>query len=477
MATIRSRHQAKAAFEIHDEELDESEPEQDDAMNDERDCDEEHGQEDETCSELSDESDDFVDVSVQEDMEKFQDNFKGIKDRFRLINRIGEGTFSTVYKAEDLLYEHFENTWDLEEKENLRIKWTSPPLKKRRAGSLALGDVSEYERQRRRPRYVAIKKIYVTSSPSRILNELELLNDLRGCNSVCPLITAFRHTDQVVAVLPYFRHTDFREYFRKMTIPDVQIYFRSLFTALAAVHEQGILHRDIKPTNFLYEPTKRRGVLVDFGLAEREGTDCKPCLCTETSSERRRRVQSSVAAHAGPSVGYPKNDSRPSRRANRAGTRGFRAPEVLLKCTDQTTQIDIWSAGVILLTILSRRFPFFNSADDVEAMIEIATIFGTKRMKQAALLHGTVFETNIPTVGSIGFSLEKIILWSTCRNETGKPGEGGALRPEEKLAVRFLERCLELDPHKRISAEEALTHEFLVEPEERFECEEEIQML
>lgn len=307
------------------------------------------------------------------------------------------------------------------------------------------------------------------------MNELDLLNDLRGCDSVCPLITAFRHTDQVVAVLPYFRHTDFREYFREMTIPDVQIYFRSLFTALAAVHAQGILHRDIKPTNFLYEPSKRRGVLVDFGLAEREGTDCKPCLCMSSSTERRRRIQTSVAAVSGPSVGYPKNDSRPSRRANRAGTRGFRAPEVLFKCTDQTTKIDIWSVGVILLTILSRRFPFFNSADDIEAMIEIATIFGLRRMKHCAYLHGTSFESTIPTIGVHGFALEKIILWSTCRTEK-RSGEE-TLSPEEKGAVRFLERCFDLDPAKRISAEEALQHEFLREHDEESGQEDEIQML
>jgi cell division control protein 7 len=128
---------------------------------------------------------------------------------------------------------------------------------------------------------------------------------------------------------------------------------------------------------------------------------------------------------------------------------------VLFKCTEQTTAIDIWSAGVILLTILSKRFPFFNSADDVEAMIEIATIFGSRRMKAAGLLHGCVFETTIPTVGTQGFSLEKIILWSTCRNED-KP-----LTAEEKMAVSFLERCMELDPSRRITAEEALEHEFL----------------
>lgn len=62
----------------------------------------------------------------------------------------------------------------------------------------------------RRPKYVAIKKIYVTSSPARIQNELELLHDLSGCDTVVPLITAFRYHDQVVAILPYFKHVDFR---------------------------------------------------------------------------------------------------------------------------------------------------------------------------------------------------------------------------------------------------------------------------
>jgi cell division control protein 7 len=370
------------------------------------------------------------------------------------------------------LYEHYDNDWDIEEKEN---KWTSPPVKKRRMGMQTLSDMNEYAQQRRRPKYVAIKKIYVTSSPSRILNELDLLNDLRGFDSVCPLITAFRHTDQVVAVLPYFKHTDFREYFRNMTVDDMRIYFRSLFRALAAVHSKGIIHRDIKPTNFLYEPEKKRGVLVDFGLAEREGVDSKPCMCADREEHRRRRVANSVAGNMGPSNGYPKNDSRPSRRANRAGTRGFRAPEVLLKCTDQTSKIDIWSAGVILLTILSKRFPFFNSADDVEAMIEIATIFGTKKMRTTGYLHGVMFETNIPTIGNAGFSLEKIILWSTCRNDSGKDGKEDPLTDEEKSAVRFLERCFELDPNKRISAEEALEHDFL--REEVYSEDEEMHML
>ncbi len=120
------------------------------------------------------------------------------------------GTFSTVYKAEDLHYEYYENDWDMEPRE--ASEWTSPSSK-RRKDTTSQSFTSQSDRSLRRqraPRYVAIKKIYVTSSPMRIQNELELLHDLRGRKAVCPLITAFRHQDQVVAILPHFRHQDFR---------------------------------------------------------------------------------------------------------------------------------------------------------------------------------------------------------------------------------------------------------------------------
>lgn len=432
-----------------------------------------HDDHDDDASESSDEED-AIDTTVQQDMEKLQRTFPHFKDDYRLIKRIGEGTFSTVYKAEDLRYDACDNDWDMDADEG---RWTPPPLKSSAVShafsftsTSTSASASASRPPRRRPKFVAVKKIYVTSSPARILNELELLYDLREAACVCPLITAFRQSDQVLIVLPYFRHQDFRKYYPKMNVYDTRVYLRSLFTALSIVHGRGIIHRDIKPTNFLYDPDRKRGVLVDFGLAELEGTDAKPCLCHEDRQVRKLRLQQSVAfasaqqQHAGlQQPGYPKQDTRPSRRANRAGTRGFRAPEVLFKCTEQTTKIDVWSAGVILLTILCKRFPFFNSADDVEAMVEIATIFGSKRMRLAAQLHGCMFDATIPTISSQGFSFEKIMLWSTCRSDGAAKN---ALTPDERDAVDFLARCMDLDPAKRISADEALAHPFLdVDPE------------
>lgn len=104
MATIRPRN-AKTPFEIHHDVMeheDSLEEEEEEAMDESRgDVEELEPEEEEDYSDgYSDDSDDVVDPSVQEDMNKFQETFKGIKDRFRLINRIGEGnSFSRLFSS------------------------------------------------------------------------------------------------------------------------------------------------------------------------------------------------------------------------------------------------------------------------------------------------------------------------------------------------------------------------------------------
>lgn len=58
--------------------------------------------------------------------------------------------------------------------------------------------------------YVALKRIYATSSPARIANEISILHDLKSGTCVAPLITAFRDNDQMFIVMPYIPHDDFR---------------------------------------------------------------------------------------------------------------------------------------------------------------------------------------------------------------------------------------------------------------------------
>lgn len=49
-----------------------------------------------------------------------------------------------------------------------------------------------------------------------------------------------------------------------------------------------------------------------------------------------------------------------------------------------STAIDMWSAGVILLSLLSGRYPFFKASDDLIALAQIMTIRGSKETIEAA---------------------------------------------------------------------------------------------
>lgn len=53
-----------------------------------------------------------------------------------------------------------------------------------------------------------------------------------------------------------------------MDIEETVLYLKNLLVALRRVHSFGIIHRDVKPSNFLYNRKSRKYLLVDFGLAQ-----------------------------------------------------------------------------------------------------------------------------------------------------------------------------------------------------------------
>ena len=136
--------------------------------------------------------------------------------------------------------------------------------------------------------------------------------------------------------------------------------------------------------------------------------------------------------------------------------------------------LDIWSVGGILLSFLTCRFPFFASSDDVEALMEIATIFGKKKMDAVAALHNRTFVTNVPAVTDpehtslhqLVLSLNKKIFdahkpaaWTHNGDQRDEYGWYDSSQPLYQ-AIDLLRKCLALDCTKRISAAKALEHEF-----------------
>ena len=56
----------------------------------------------------------------------------------------------------------------------------------------------------------------------------------------------------------------------KLNLTEIKYYMRTLIDAVDHLAQRGVMHRDIKPTNFLYDPDTRSGLLIDFGLSEIE---------------------------------------------------------------------------------------------------------------------------------------------------------------------------------------------------------------
>jgi len=109
----------------------------------------------------------------------------------------------------------------------------------------------------------------------------------------------------------------------RMPQPEVLATITQLAGALDAAHAVGVIHRDVKPSNALYN-AQGQIVLTDFGIA-RSAADA-----------------SRTATAAGVVMGTP----------------GYVAPEQAISSASLTPACDIYALGVLLFELLCGRLPF-----------------------------------------------------------------------------------------------------------------------
>jgi serine/threonine protein kinase len=191
-----------------------------------------------------------------------------------------------------------------------------------------------------------------------------------------------------------------------------------LFLALNHCHQHGILHRDIKPGNILVSSA---GIikLCDFGLA-------KPFSGT------------SFVMTADASI----DGARP-RGSRGVCTLYYRPPEVLMGGEADHPAVDIYSAGVVIAEMIAGRtlFPGINELD------QIAKVFDCL---------GTPSETNWPEAKELPHG-ELNFVQKNPRDIT----EFLPRCTESQHLPEFLRNCLSLDPSKRFSTQQAISHPWL----------------
>jgi serine/threonine protein kinase len=182
---------------------------------------------------------------------------------------------------------------------------------------------------------------------------------------------------------------------------DPKSMLRQLLEGIQYIHDEGFLHRDIKPQNIMIDTD---GVLkyIDFGMTCRLYAIDKSCVVI---------------------------------------TRWYRPPELFLGVDDYGTEVDIWSIGCVFAELLLQRalLPGKSSSEQLKKIFKLC---GTENKAYQSFIHNTK---------SLSHSIDIPITYDSFDE----------LDINCKHAVDILRCMLNCNPKDRISSKTALEHNYL----------------
>ncbi|KAM7357307.1 cyclin dependent kinase 11B pitslre isoform 3-T6 [Cochliomyia hominivorax] len=298
-------------------------------------------------------------------------------EEFQCLNRIEEGTYGVVYRAKD------KRTNEIVALKRLKMekeKEGFPITSLREINTLLKGQ---------HPNIVTVREIVVGSN-----------------------------MDKIFIVMDYVEH-DLKSLMETMKAKkqsffpgEIKCLTQQLLRAVGHLHDNWILHRDLKTSNLLLS---HKGILKvgDFGLAREYGSPLK-------------KYTSLVV------------------------TLWYRAPELLLCSPEYSTPIDIWSVGCIFAEFLQMA-PLFPGKSEVDELNRIFKELGTPNEK---IWPGYNQLPAVKNMLSQNSQFADYPVSSLKKHFADKTSESG---------IDLLQGLLTYDPKQRLSADNALKHQYFKE--------------
>jgi len=245
--------------------------------------------------------------------------------------------------------------------------------------------------------------------PATAIREISLLKELNHPNVV--RLHDIIHTENKLTLVFEYLDVALKKYQNenvgKIAKQIMKSFLFQFLKGLACCHENKILHRDLKPQNLLINKQKGELKLADFGLAR--------------------------------AVGIPvKNFS------HEVVTLWYRPPDVLMGSKHYPSTIDIWSTGCIFAEMAIGK-PLFPGSSNDDQLLRIFKGLGSPNEETwpGVVELKSDYKTAYPHFP--GHKLQELV-------------------PDlDSQGYDLLGKMLQYDPNKRITAKQALEHQYFSE--------------
>ncbi|EEH08614.1 serine/threonine-protein kinase pctaire-3 [Histoplasma capsulatum G186AR] len=256
---------------------------------------------------------------------------------------------------------------------------------------------------------------HMMSPPHDSKREARILSALSDPN-VIPLLDTFTEPGgHFILVFPFMPlHFDELLHRNVLSAHQIRLHLRDLFRALAYVHSQGIIHRDVKPSNILLRDPNGPAYLADFGIAWSPAD--------EGSEDAEKKISD-------------------------VGTTCYRPPEILFGDKKYDTSLDMWAAGCVVAEAMDiNHCPLFDAGELGSELALLQSIF-----VKLGTPNGESWPSNktLPDWGKIQFKEYPPKPWTEILSGASSNGRD------------LVSKLVQYESSERLSAAEALEHPYL----------------